>query len=631
MLNMKRPRRQWISAVAGDMPDDNVPTLDDYWHAAVSKIQAHLEGLPGCEPISDRVMERHRRWNYRMGWSIPVDFSDGIRRNLLVLIADDFPYVPPRIALADSPDVLTWPHLEEDGFLCILGPDAAASSEDPAAVVKYLLGEAYQLVENCISGANADDFRTEFLSYWGRSVDKSAIDYLTVLDPTGPSRYISVCHGKNKRIVGENQDCLITWLQRRGARKRKDEEYKLYDGMLVWLPKALAPKEYPNTGADVRSIVQTYSPQALPILDNLAATGKGPLEIIFGSPTPHGACFAAVSVPPPRCVIALNRKSDPLTKGFRPGRVPKALLSRRFFNAARTVTKARVERADHYWVHGRDQDTRQEDLRKAHVAVLGCGSLGGPLARLLARAGVGNLLLIDSESMDWPNVSRHELGAPSVKRSKAAELAIEIEKAFPHLGDISSKQKHVGPQDKDLLSDLASYDLVISTMGNWAAENFLNDYQSHRDGFPPILYGWTEPNAAAAHAVFIPGVAACLRCGTNNKGHPILSVTEWPNGGDILQAPACGATFTPYGPTELCWAHALLSETVVDLLTASHQTTAYHRVWIGAQRRIEAAGGTWAASWIAEMGDPGQGSMTVERPWPVSDSCPVCTRRTRVA
>lgn len=613
------------------MPDDNLPPIDDRWSAAVSKVQAYLEDLSGCEAISDELLERYRRWNYHSGWSIPVDFSDGIRRDLLVLINDDFPYAPPRIAIPDSPDVLTWPHLEEAGFLCILGSDAAASSEDPAAVVRYLLGEACELVEECISGANADDFRTEFLSYWGRLVDKNAVDYLSLLEPTGPSRTISIWHGKNKRIVGENPNGLMTWLQRWGVRKEEDQDYKLYDGALVWLPNALSPEEYPDTSAGVRDIVQIYSPQALPILDDLAAKGKGSLEIIFGSPTPHGACFAAVSVPPPQSVVAPNRRSDPLTKGFRPGRVPKRLLSRRFFNATRTVTKARMERADHYWIHGRDQDKKQKHLRKAHVAILGCGSLGGPLARLLAQAGVGNLLLIDPEIMDWPNVSRHELGVQSVKQAKAAELAIEIENAFPHLGDISSKRARVGPHERDLLSELASYDLVISTMGNWAAENFLNDYQSDGDGFPPILYGWTEPNAAAAHAVFVPGNDACLRCGTNDIGHPILSVTEWPNGGDVLQEPACGATFTPYGPTDLCWAHALLSESVVELLTDTLETTAYNRVWIGSRERIEAAGGAWASSWITEMGDPGKGGMTIERPWPASRNCPVCARGARAA
>lgn len=613
------------------MPDEDPDSLDDPWSAAVGKIDHLLTNLPDCGRIPAELSERYQRWNYRLGWLVPMDFSDGTRRDLFVLITDDFPYTPPRIALAEPPDILTWPHLEEDGFLCILPTDAAISNEDPVGVVRCLLTEAHQLIEKNIRGTNVEDFRSEFLSYWNRAADNTALDCFSVLEPQGPSRRISIWRGKNKRIVGENPESLTRWLQRWGAKKGKGQDYKLYDGALVWLPEPLLPKEYPNTGADVRTIVQTDSPLALPIIDDLTAAATGTLEVILGSFTPHGACFAAVSVPSPHRVIAPNRKSDPLTKGFRPGHVPKKLLAKRFFTGARKVTKARVERSDHHWIHGRDQDARQQYLRKAHIAILGCGSLGGPLARLLGQAGIGNLLLVDPDTMDWPNVSRHELGVASVNRYKATELTKEIEKALPHLGDISARHVRVGQNAKELMNELASYDLIVSTMGSWAAESFLNNTQRYRDDYPPILYGWVEPNAGAAHAVYVPREGACFRCGTNDKGRPYLTVTEWPNNRGTLQAPACGAIFTPYGPAELCWAHALLTESVVDILTRDSKTTAYHRVWIGSYDRIEAAGGAWSADWIAEMGNPGTGGMTVERQWPASSSCPVCARSSRAA
>lgn len=211
-------------------------------------------------------------------------------------------------------------------------------------------------------------------------------------------------------------------------------------------------------------------------------------------------------------------------------------------------------------------------------------------------------------------------------RFKAPELAQEIEKAYPHLGEVTWRRERVSPDAQGLMGELVSYDLIVSTMGNWPAESFLNDMQGETDGYPPILFGWVEPNAVAAHALLVPRGEACFRCGTNDKGRPHLTVSDWPNGGDSLQAPACGALFTPYGPAELCWAHALLSEAAVDALTGG-ASAARHRIWIGPRSRVEAAGGTWAADWIAEMGDPGAGGTTAERPWPASASCPVCASR----
>ncbi|MFC4352144.1 ThiF family adenylyltransferase [Fodinicurvata halophila] len=228
--------------------------------------------------------------------------------------------------------------------------------------------------------------------------------------------------------------------------------------------------------------------------------------------------------------------------------------------------------------------------------------------------------------MDWPNVGRHELGATSVLRPKALEFAREIEQKYPHLGEISARHSRVEPDATDLVEDMATCDLIVSTMGNWAAESYLNDLQQDHTDFPPIIYGWVEPNAAAAHAVLIPRNGACFRCGVDDKGRPDLVVTSWNEGTDVLQEPACGALFTPYGPAELCWAHALLAESVVDALMANIHS-AKHRAWIGRRTLIETAGGSWSEEWSAAVGNPGDGGMTVERTWAASAQCPACARQ----
>ena len=320
-----------------------------------------------------------------------------------------------------------------------------------------------------------------------------------------------------------------------------------------------------------------------------------------------------------------RKKGNPLVAGFRPGHVPRDLLVNRYLSKVAKVTKAAVERADHIWIHGRDKDTQQERLRRVRVAVLGCGSLGGPLARLLAQAGVSSLLLVDYERMYWPNISRHELGARSVGRYKAQDLAGEIEQAYPHLEDVSWRRDKFSLAATSLIGELRACNLIVSTMGNWAAESFLNDVQQDDADFPSILYGWVETNAAAAHAVLVPPGEACLRCGVDDKGRPHLTVSKWERGRGMLQEPACGAQFTPYGPAELCWAHALLAEMIIDALTSNFDS-AVHRVWIGMRSRISAAGGAWSEDWISEVGDPGMGGMMVERKWAASAGCPVCNR-----
>ena len=601
------------------MLDEFSDQTGNFRSTAIEKVDSFIAGFTGAGRLPTQDLERYCNDGYSMGWRISVDFSDGVRRDLHMLADGDFPYTSLRIALANPPDVLTWPHLETGGFLCTLPPEATVSSYNPAGVAKYVLGQACRLIEESIHGCNIDDFRREFLSYWELAVDNSSQSYISLLEPLGPGRRICVWRSQQIRIVGETPETLRRWLERWGIKKVKGQSHKLYDGVLIWLPKPLVPQDYPKTAADVRTLAREYSLEATNVLEKIAASGASEIDTVLGAPTPNGTCFAAVIVQSPR----VSRKVNNLQKGFRPGCVPQNLLVNRYLAGGTKVTKATVERADHLWIHGRDQDPRQENLRHARVAILGCGSVGAPLARLLAQAGIGNLLLVDPDIMCWPNVGRHELGAGSVNRFKVPELAREIEEAYPHLSEVTWRRERVGLGARDLMRDLKSYDLIVSTMGNWPAESFLNDIQQSYKDFPQILYGWVEPNAAAAHALLIPHIDTCLRCGMDDKGHPHLQVTSWPNGGETLHAPACGAEFTPYGPAELCWAHALLSETAIEALI-SQASESSHRIWIGDYSRVEAAGGIWATDWITEMGDPGNGGMKVKRRWPISQSCPVC-------
>ena len=607
------------------MPDELAGQALDRQASAIANVDGFIARSAGGERLPADALEQYRKRGYTMGWRVRVNFSDGVRRELHVLTDNAFPYTAPRVAVADGPDVLAWPHLEREGLLCILPTDAAVSWERPAGVVELVLGEACRLIENCIRGENRDDFRQEFLSYWMMAVNQSAVRFISLIEPQGPGRRVVIWRGKGGRVVADNHEILRRWLPRWGTQAGKGQDYKLHDGVMVWLSEPLLPVEYPATAADVRALAQERSPAAADVLENLAASSADEISVLLGAPTAHGACFGAVTVWPPMPIGGPRKKGNPLVAGFRPGHVPRDLLVNRYLSKVAKVTKATVERADHLWIHGRDQDTRQGRLLRVRVAVLGCGSLGGPLARLLAQSGIGRQLLVDYERMDWPNVSRHELGARSVGRYKAQYLAGEIERAYPHLEDVSWRRDKFGPATTGLIGELRACDLIVSAMGNWAAESFLNDVQRDIADFPSILYGWVETNAAAAHAVLVPPGDACLRCGVDDKGRPHLAVSQWERDRDMLQEPACGAQFTPYGPAELCWAHALLAEMVIEALTSNFDS-AVHRVWIGMRSRINAASGAWSEDWISEVGDPGMGGITVERKWAASAGCPVCNR-----
>ena len=74
-----------------------------------------------------------------------------------------------------------------------------------------------------------------------------------------------------------------------------------------------------------------------------------------------------------------------------------------------------------------------ERLKTAHVAVFGIGGVGGYVVEALARAGIGHLTLIDSDTISLSNLNRQllathsTLGMPKVEAAKARILDINPE------------------------------------------------------------------------------------------------------------------------------------------------------------------------------------------------------------
>ena len=165
-------------------------------------------------------------------------------------------------------------------------------------------------------------------------------------------------------------------------------------------------------------------------------------------------------------------------------------------------------------------------------------------------------------------------------------------------------------------------------MGNWAAESFLSDVQRQTADFPTIVFGWLEAHAVAAHAVALPQGAACLRCGVSNTGVPNLSVAAWPGGEDTLQEPACGALFTPYGPTALSWAQALVAECALGTLEAP-RVEATHHIWIAPRGQLSASKGVWSPEWKRAFGESEKGGRIVENRWP--RACSFCLQQPNLA
>lgn len=418
---------------------------------------------------------------------------------------------------------MTWPHVESDGVLCLLPNMAEWDPDDPSAVALGLLHRSISLIEELLDGGIVErDFREEFVTYWGYKVHSKGETLFSLIAPTAPSRRVRVWRGKGLEVVGEDQESLTAWVRHRFG---DNTPVKIEAGSSSWLDTPPLPADCPDMWrslSDGRADWRRRSDRPRRGGNRRARRGVSSVgrdrARRGGADRREGAQSEATQGLTPRARRATVGR-------FWPGHTPQPLLLGRFFGAL-PVARTQVQRADADWVHGRGQDPRTRRLLGATVVVVGCGSVGAPVACALAQAGVGRIVLVDPEILGWPNVGRHPLGASDVGRNKAEALAERLRTDYPHL-TVEHRPRGLHQliaQDEDLL---AAADLIVAATGNWVAESALNRWHVAQGRARPILYGWTEAHACAGHAVAIGAGDGCLQCHIGRTGAPDLTVIEW--------------------------------------------------------------------------------------------------------
>jgi molybdopterin-synthase adenylyltransferase len=123
----------------------------------------------------------------------------------------------------------------------------------------------------------------------------------------------------------------------------------------------------------------------------------------------------------------------------------------------------------------------QKILEKAHILVVGAGTLGNEVCKNLALLGVGTVTIIDNDTVEEVNLSRSILMRQQDKgKNKANVIAA-------HMYEINSDMI-INPIDCDIIYEFGSgnyrdFDLVLMTVDNLEARLWINKY----------CYMWGKP------------------------------------------------------------------------------------------------------------------------------------------
>jgi hypothetical protein len=586
------------------------------WIGIVAKVGKWLAANTGARPLAEGELQRYKMKGARCGWRLDVAIRD--RQTALDLVIDSrFPRSRPRVALAEPPVFPSYPHVEEDGRLCIVEDCDELDHSQPIAILKAVLGGAAEILEQGMAGTNHADFQSEFLSYWNPTAKGDVIHSL--IDPCGGTRRVKLWRSKAGYFITEDRATLNAWLVNRTG-KGLPRDVECPSALLLWLDQPLLPSEYPDTPEDLRALAARLGVPAAATLDAFLGHEQQDWVILVGAEVENGPCFAAVTI---KTSKHPGRNASKGTKGFRKGKAPPAVILEK---ARRGIlARHRVERADPWWIHGRDGNADLTTLRISRVLMVGCGSLGSPIARLLAQAGVGEIDLVDPEQIRLENISRHLLGADTYGQNKASALATRLQRDFPHsrtTGHTSGWQK-LAAERPDIF---AQADLVISTIGSWSHEAELNVRQLETENPATILYAWVEPHAAAGHAVLIGNRGGCLACGLSPTGQAQFRAAEF-SAPTLQREAACGNYFQPYGAPEITAIASMAADLAIDRLLGRARDGDY-RIASGREPVIARAGGTWTEDWRAATQNRPSGTL-VERVWRHDPVCPACSHYNR--
>lgn len=160
----------------------------------------------------------------------------------------------------------------------------------------------------------------------------------------------------------------------------------------------------------------------------------------------------------------------------------------------------------------------QEKIKNAKIMVVGAGALGNELIKNLTLLGIGNILILDMDSIENSNLTRSVLFRKTdvgrYKAEIAAERAREINPDVNAVGIVANIIDDVG------LGVFRRMDVVLGGLDNREARLAINQscYKVNKpwiDGAIEVLNGFAR--------VFIPGQGACYECTMTDMDRQLIN------------------------------------------------------------------------------------------------------------
>ena len=165
-------------------------------------------------------------------------------------------------------------------------------------------------------------------------------------------------------------------------------------------------------------------------------------------------------------------------------------------------------------------ETGQRFLQRGRVLIVGCGALGGTVADLLVRAGVGKdegrITLLDPDTVQLSNIHRQilfteeDVRQSRLKIEAAQKALLEADSA----ANVEILPIHFAEENMSMAAD---FDILIDATDNFPTR-FLMNRAAVKYRKPFVTAGVT--GASGQTMTILPGETACLECFLSPETEP---------------------------------------------------------------------------------------------------------------
>lgn len=129
-------------------------------------------------------------------------------------------------------------------------------------------------------------------------------------------------------------------------------------------------------------------------------------------------------------------------------------------------------------VLARQSPELNEKLARTRIAVLGSGGLGSNIALMLARLGIGRLILYDYDVVEASNLNRQNFGVEDIGEKKVEATKRHLEAMLPYV-DIEARDRYVDREELSILYSEA--DIFVEAFDSVESKMEAYDFFVERD------------------------------------------------------------------------------------------------------------------------------------------------------